>query len=201
AVFVILLVLTGSASAVPLEVTGGTIIVDSSGGFFEPVVSIHGNDWAFANVLAPGTICPCADPLTHPVTVPLLGLTTFILGGIHLADNEFEFNVVVTNTNPLITVIVPYGSHTLLRHPSSPPPPPFAGNPFDRPFTMTGHIDLHGSLDFVGQGIFHAELVPDPAGPSFPRFTYTFTAPEPPTMLLLLVGGVALGLRKVRHSG
>jgi hypothetical protein len=175
-------VLTGKAAhAVPLPITGGFIDVRFSGDSF----ARFGGDGFSVEIGA---------------TIPFVGPGTLNLGG----ELFFGFvQVVVGNETCSFPTLEPSftcGFITL----NHPPLPTGSQTSFSAPFTASGHLNVGGGFDFVGQGI----VVSDFRCPGvFPEFCtvigYGFSVPvtEPPSLLLLVAGALAIaGLTIVRNS-
>jgi hypothetical protein len=164
--FALLAFMTVRAQAVPLTVTEGAVI---SVGFAIGSGAAFGGDGFSAFGTAPGVFSE-GGPLFG------IGLDFTIVGGSTCIDASLEgLCGQISLTNP------PLGT------------PPVEGVPFtvSAPFTATG--DLFGGDGFVGQGIVTATWCADPSiCSSAPTVLYRFTVAEPPSLLLLVAGALAI---------
>jgi hypothetical protein len=177
--FAMVTVLTGSAHATTLTVTGGGIGVVCCD--FEPGGVLTGDGFSLFGFS--GQPCCAGGPESETfgfhVATLTLGDTTFTTP---CCDNNSVFAIVRA---------------------SAPPEPPCGEfgicEPWSAAFTMTGHVGGFSGVDLVGQGVVTHELlrVPEiepPFGIYYLHYDFApARVPEPPTLLLAVAGLCALG--------
>jgi hypothetical protein len=183
-VFAAVTVLTGSAHATTLTVTGGGISV-SQGTEFEPDVDLTGDGFSLHGY---GHLPCCAfgpESETFPFTVATLTLGDITFAARNPGDPG--------DNNSLLAIV---------RAPDALPEPPCGEfgicEPWSAAFTMTGQIGSlsGGGVDLVGQGVVSHSLIVDPENPPFGTYLLTYTfhpVPEPATLLLVVTALCALG--------
>jgi hypothetical protein len=175
--FAMVTVLTGSAHATTLTVTGGGIGVVCCD--FEPGGVLTGDGFSLFGFS--GQPCCAGGPESETfgfhVATLTLGDTTFTTP---CCDNNSVFAIVRA---------------------SAPPEPPCGEfgicEPWSAAFTMTGQVGSFsgGGVDLVGQGVVSHSLIVDPDNPPFGTYVLTYTfhpVPEPPALLLVGAGLVGL---------
>lgn len=163
------LLLTGSAAAATVEATSGVVL-----GFArDTFINIQGDDFSLISSSGNPFIRQ-PDGGQVPVFAP-----AFVVDGTSIPSTpDFHGSLRMFHA-------VPAG------WPALPPNEPFVTS-----FLMTGHVDLGGGFDLFGQGtVALGPIVSD----ALPYATYTFTTPEPSTLLLLSGAVGAVAVRSYRH--
>jgi hypothetical protein len=177
--FAMVTVLTGSAHATTLTVTGGSIGLTEQD--FEPGVDLTGEGWS------------------------LFGWSTRSCCAFGPGSETFEFHVqtLTLGDTTFTTPCCEHNSDIAIVRASAPPEPPCGEfgicEPWSAAFTMTGHVGGFSGVDLVGQGVVTHELlrVPEiepPFGIYYLHYDFApARVPEPPTLLLAVAGLCALG--------
>jgi hypothetical protein len=178
---IVFVLISGSASALTLEVTGGGVTFNEQA-FFEPGMLVTGTTFSFRGF--------SGQSVTDFLPVSSV---TFGFNAAELTENGMHFVGPCCDNNSTMTL-----SHG----PWAPLPPLVVPGfqPFDAgPFDMTAHITnmLAGGFDLVGHGIVHVDRfsVPIRNGLSESELfvTYNFVAPEPSCIVLVITGVLGLG--------
>jgi hypothetical protein len=190
--------LPDSANATTLTITSGSAVLNQE---FGPggegsVISFLGNDFSVYQGQEPNSfiLTPAFGVQPFVEFIPFYtglfrGVADVRVGTQHCYGNDFESCGDITFTSPGFAMPADWPSNT-----------PFVATV---PFTATGQLLVGGNqYDIAGQGTVTGTSCLTPCGPLLlrARLEYSFSVGEPPSLVLMLVSTIAIGIASLSHK-